>query len=93
MAAAKQKRETLNLRIRAEDRGLIDRAAAADGKNRTDFILEAARRAANETLLDRVLLSVDEAAYSAFVARLDATQHPNERLTKSLAVRPAWRAP
>jgi uncharacterized protein (DUF1778 family) len=29
-------RETLNIRIRAEDRGLIDRAASARGTNRTD---------------------------------------------------------
>ena len=40
------RRETLNLRIKAEDRGLIDRAAMLTGKNRTDFVLEAARRAA-----------------------------------------------
>src|SRR5690242_2883712 len=37
-----QRRETLNIRIRAEQRGLIDRAAQARGKNRTDFILDAA---------------------------------------------------
>src|SRR5659263_405323 len=42
------KRETLNIRIRAEERGLIDRAAAIRGKNRTDFILDAARLAAEE---------------------------------------------
>ena len=45
------KRETLNLRIKPEERGLIDRAAQLLGKNRTDFMLEAARRAAEEALL------------------------------------------
>ena len=43
------KRETLNLRIKAGERGLIDRAARASGKTRTDFILDAARRAAEQT--------------------------------------------
>lgn len=42
------KRETLNLRIRPAERDLIDRAAKARGKNRTDFVLEAARAAAEE---------------------------------------------
>jgi hypothetical protein len=32
---------------------LIDRAAKLAGKNRTDFVLDAARRAAEDTLLDR----------------------------------------
>ena len=34
-------RETLNLRIPAVERGLIDRAAKSSGKTRTDFILSA----------------------------------------------------
>lgn len=41
------KRETLNLRIRPAERELIDRAAKARGKNRTDFVLEAARGSAD----------------------------------------------
>jgi uncharacterized protein (DUF1778 family) len=51
------KRVTLNVRIKSEDRDLIDRAARARGKNRTDFILDATRAAAEETLLDQVLVA------------------------------------
>ena len=51
-------RETLNLRIPAQDRILIDRAALSSGKTRTDFVLGAARRAAEETLLDQLLALV-----------------------------------
>lgn len=51
-------RERLNLRIASEARRLIDRAAKARGQNRTDFILDAARRAAEDALLDRALTSV-----------------------------------
>ena len=40
------KRESLNIRIKPEERRLIDRAAQLRGKNRTDFILDAARQAA-----------------------------------------------
>ena len=51
-ATIEVKRETLNIRIKPEERNLIDRAAKTRCKNRTDFILDAARRAADDALLD-----------------------------------------
>lgn len=84
------KRDTLNLRIKPEVRGLIDRAAKARGKNRTDFILDAARIAAEETLLDQALLLVSSDAYAEFVARLDRTPVPNIRLQKTLQTPAPW---
>jgi uncharacterized protein (DUF1778 family) len=48
-------RETLNFRVKAEDRSLIDRAAQLLGKIRTEFMLESARRAAQDALLDQTL--------------------------------------
>jgi uncharacterized protein (DUF1778 family) len=55
---AAARRDTLNLRIKAEERRLIERAATLTGKTRTDFVLEAARRAAEEALLDRTVFAV-----------------------------------
>lgn len=88
--ASSVKRNTLNLRIKPEDRGLIDRAALARGKNRTDFILEAARAAAEEALLDQVMLSVSPDAYTEFVARLDRNPQPNGRLRKTMTTPAPW---
>ena len=85
-----QKRETLNLRIRPEERNLIDRAAKARGKNRTDFVLDAARLAAEEALLDQALSSVSSQAYSAFLTRLDAAPRPSERLRKTMQAPSPW---
>jgi uncharacterized protein (DUF1778 family) len=85
-----KRRETLNIRIRASERGLIDRAAQATGKTRTDFILEAARRAAEEALLDRTLFVLSPEAYAEFVKRLDAPPQPNERLRRTMTTRPPW---
>ena len=51
-ATPEVKRETLNIRIKPEERNLIDRAAKTRGKNRTDFILDAARRAAEDALVE-----------------------------------------
>ena len=58
------KRETLNIRIKADVRDLIDRAAKSRGKKRTDFILESARAAAEDALLDQVILAVSPQAYA-----------------------------
>ena len=52
------KRETLNIRIKPEDRWLIDQAAQLVGKNRTDFMLDATRRAAEDAILDRTVFQV-----------------------------------
>src|ERR1700727_4034574 len=86
-------RDTLNNRIQAEDRGLIDRAAQALGKTRTDFMLEAAYRAAEDALLDRTFFQASPEAYEQFLARLDAPPHPNERLRRTLAAKAPWDKP
>jgi uncharacterized protein (DUF1778 family) len=92
MATARPaKRETLNIRIKADERGLIDRAAKMRGKNRTDFILDAARSAAQEALLDQTLITVDPQSYAAFLKRLDAPPRPNERLRKTMLTPPPWK--
>lgn len=84
------KRETLNLRIKADLRNLIDQAADLTGKNRTDFVLDAARQAAETAMLDRTLLPLNQKAYAAFVERLDAPPRQNARLRKSLATPAPW---
>ena len=87
---AKTKRGTLNLRIKPELRGLIDRAAQLAGKNRTEFVLEAARSAAEHALLDRTIFMLDRRAYAEFVARLDAPPRPNARLRRALRTAAPW---
>ena len=89
-ATIEVKRETLNIRIKPEERNLIDRAAKTRGKNRTDFILEAARLAAEDALLDQVIISVSPVAYSEFLARLDMPPKPNERLRKTMQTPAPW---
>lgn len=92
MASARHSnRQSLNLRIKLDERGLIDRAASMRGQNRTDFILEAARKAAEETLLDRAAIVVGPKAYAEFLARLDAPPRPNERLRRSLRAPMPWK--
>jgi uncharacterized protein (DUF1778 family) len=84
------KRETLNIRIKSEVRSLIDRAAELVGKNRTDFVLDAARHAAEDALLERTVFMMTPKAYSEFVARLDARPKPNARLRKTMKSPTPW---
>jgi len=94
MAAASTKRtprrDTLNLRIKPNERGLIDRAAELTGKTRTDFVLEAAHRAAVDALTDRTLFVVSEESYAKFVAALDAPPQPNEKLRRTMQGPAPW---
>lgn len=84
------RRETLNLRVKPDDRSLIDRAARLLGKSRTDFLLDSARSAAQDALLDQTLFRVSPKVYSEFVARLDAPPAPNDRLRRTLTTPAPW---
>jgi uncharacterized protein (DUF1778 family) len=84
------RREALNLRIKPQVRDLIDRAAELAGKNRTDFVLDAARRAAEDTLLDRTVFVVSPKVYREFLVRLDAPPRPNKRLVKTMQTPAPW---
>ena len=89
-ASSDVKRETLNIRIKPEVRDLIDRAAKSRGKNRTDFILDSARLAAEDTLLDQVIMSVSPQAFEEFQARLDQQPNPNDRLRQTMLTPAPW---
>jgi uncharacterized protein (DUF1778 family) len=84
------KPETLSIRIKPDERRLIDRAARLQSKTRTDFVLEAARRAAEEVLLDRMRFVVPPGTYAAFLKRLDAAPQANARLQRSMRHLASW---
>lgn len=75
---------TINIRTRATMRALIDRAAEASGKTRSEFMLEAARLAAEEAMLDRRLFILDDKHWRAFQEALDAPAKSHKRLARLL---------
>ncbi len=81
---------TINLRADTATRTLIDRAAERVGKNRSEFMLEAARREATRVLLDQRLFLLDEKAYAKFLAALDQPPTENRRLRRLLATKAPW---
>jgi len=91
MATATASRtKTINLRIEDERRTLIDRAAAAAGKDRTQFVLDAATREATSILLDQRYFQLDAEAFAKFAAVLDAPPAENPRLRTLLSTKAPW---
>lgn len=80
----------INLRANRRQRTLIDRAAEALGKNRSDFMLEAACREAGAVLLDRRFFLLDEKSYKRFVEALDRPPADNPRLRRLLGTKAPW---
>lgn len=80
----------INLRVRDETRALIDRAAQAQGRSRSDFMIEASRRAAEDAILDQAAIMIDPAGYERFLEILDAPAESNEKLRAILRAPPPW---
>ncbi len=83
---------SINLRIEAQTRQLIDDAAAVLGKTRTDFMIDSARAQAIDVLLDQRLFVLDAAGYDAFAQALDNPPAPGPKLRALLRRVPAWDA-
>lgn len=80
----------INLRALPEQRDLIDQAASLLGKNRSDFMLEAACERARSVVLDQVFFSLDAEKFKQFTAMLDAPPGPNAGLDRLMAVKAPW---
>lgn len=78
---------TIHLRALPAQRELIDRAASLLGKNRSDFMLEAACDRAQAVALDQVFFSLDADKFKHFTALLDAPLGPNPGLERLMAVK------
>ena len=82
---------SINLRARHGQRDLIDRAAEAQGKNRSEFMLHAACEKAQEVLLDRTYFSLDKTSYQRFLRLLNSPVKPGAGLRKLLASSAPWK--
>ncbi len=80
----------INLRASRQQRSLIDRAAEALGKSRSNFMLDAARREAESVLLVRGYFAVDAEGFKAFTERLDAGPTENSELRRLLGEKAPW---
>lgn len=80
----------INVRLTTKLRDLIDRAADAVGKTRSDFILESAQKHAIDVLLDQRLFALDSKKFDEFLRVLDEPAEPNARLKQLFASKSPW---
>lgn len=65
-------------------------AAQLLGKNRSDFMLEAACDKAQAVLLDQVYFNLDADKFQQFIDLLDAPPAPNAGLERLMALKAPW---
>lgn len=91
-SAASRRGATINLRLSEQNKGLIDAAAAALGKTRTEFMVESAKLHAIDVLLDQRWFELEPEQWDALQAALDNPPAPTEQLKHLLAKAPPWSA-
>ena len=87
---SKNRGENINLRVSRGQKSLIDRAAEALGRTRSDFMLETACREAESVLLDRRYFALPEEEFRRFTAMLDKPPASNPRLARLLKTKAPW---
>jgi uncharacterized protein (DUF1778 family) len=70
--AIKRKEHPLSMRLPEADIAMIDRAAGMQGRSRTDFVREAAVRAAEDVLMESTLVRMSPSGFNAFMKALAA---------------------
>ena len=91
-ALAKRKEHPLSMRLPEADVAVIDRAAALRGRSRTDFVREAAVRAAEEVLLEQAVVRMSADGFAAFMTAVTAPAEPVPELVELFRRRAPWEA-
>lgn len=81
---------SINIRAKAKQRDLIDQAASRLGRSRSEFMLEAACREAEDVLLDQAFFAVDAGTFAQFQALLDKPLPPTDKLRRLLKKKAPW---
>lgn len=89
-SSASARTARLVLHTTPEQKRLLRRAAEVAKKSLTDFILDSAYLAAQETLLDQRLFMVTGDQFMAFLDILDQPGEPNPRLQELLSSKAPW---
>src|ERR1700722_2379041 len=74
--AVERKEHPLSMRLPETDIAIIDRAATLRGRSRTDFVRDAAVRAAEDVLMETAPIRMSPAGFKAFMAALSGPATP-----------------
>lgn len=87
-ANVERKDHPISMRLPEADIAMIDRAAGLRGRSRTDFVREAAVRAAEDVLMENRLIRMSAEGFAEFMAALSGPANPVPEMV-NLARRPA----
>ena len=87
---ARRKDDVIQIRASAEAKALLNRAAALRGQKLSEFMLDSARRQAEETILDQRTFFLDDEAHARFLALLDAPPKPLAKVRARFNRKPPW---
>lgn len=88
--ATKRREHPLSMRLPDADIAIIDRAAGMRGRSRTDFVREAAVRAAEDVLMESTLFRMGPAGFSAFLKALAEPATPVPEMVELLKRPSPW---
>jgi uncharacterized protein (DUF1778 family) len=91
-APARRKDEVIQIRATAEAKAILNRAAALRGQKLSEFMLESARRQAEETILDQRMFFLDDDAHARLLALLDSPPKPSSEVRARFKRMPPWEA-
>lgn len=86
----KKKDHPLSMRLPEADLAIIDRAARLRGRSRTDFVREAAVRAAEAALMENTPLRMSPEGFDAFMAILAAPAAPVPEMAELFKRQAPW---
>lgn len=78
--SAKPTETRLQMRITEAHKAMLERAATVRGQTLTEFVLQAALPAAQQTITEQLFFSVSAETFRAFTDRLDEPARDNPRL-------------
>jgi len=85
-----RKDDVIQIRASAETKAILNRAATLRGQKLSEFMLDSARRHAEETILDQRSFFLDPEAHARFLAILDAPAKPSKELRARMRRKPSW---
>src|SRR3954453_1346919 len=84
------KDKPLSMRLPKTDIAIIDRAAGLGGRARTDFIRDAAVRAAEETIIETTLVRMSPDGFAAFLDAVSAPARPAPEMVELMKRKAPW---
>ncbi|MBV9238716.1 MAG: DUF1778 domain-containing protein [Xanthobacteraceae bacterium] len=85
-----RKDDVIQIRASAGTKAILNRAASLRGQKLSEFMLDSARRQAEETILDQRAFFLEPKAHEQFLRLLDTPVHVSPEARDLLTRKPPW---